>query len=388
MNGKHLPPACARSRTGAAVRAQTRQRSVRWLVALLATAAVAFALAHGSAHAQPAARALILPATAAESARYSITPHAPQAGVVRQKPVRVDAGALDDSHGAAATELQVELFDGQSVTITRDRLERRGPSDFTWLGKVRGHPNGFALLTVVDGRVSGMIEPGGVGRGARARYQILSSGDGSALLQEIDAAAFPDDHPGGGEAVAPDASGQSADLATASSTDGTTVQADGTSTIDVMIVYSNQTAVAAGSAIGAQAQQAIDTANLVYANSGITTRLRLVYAGPANYDESGDFSTDLNRLTGTSDGYMDGVHALRGQYGADLVSLFIENGQYCGMGWIGPSAAYAFSVVNRGCASGNYSFPHELGHNFGARHDTYVDAATTPYAYGHGWVDV
>ena len=63
-----------------------------------------------------------------------------------------------------------------------------------------------------------------------------------------------------------------------------------------MIVYSNQTAAAAGAAIGAQASRPIDTTNLVYANSGITTRLRLVYAGPAGYDESGDFVTELNRL--------------------------------------------------------------------------------------------
>ncbi len=125
----------------------------------------------------------------------------------------------------------------------------------------------------------------------------------------------------------------------------------------------------------------------MYANSGIALRLRLVYAGPANYAESGDFNTDLSRLTSAADGYMDSVSALRETYGADLVSLFVENGQYCGMGWIGPNAGYGFTVVNRGCASGNLSFPHEIGHNFGARHDTYVDAATTPYAYGHGYVN-
>jgi hypothetical protein len=105
------------------------------------------------------------------------------------------------------------------------------------------------------------------------------------------------------------------------------------------------------------------------------------------YDESGDFPTDLNRLTNGGDGYMDNVPSLRDTYGADLVSMFVENGQYCGYGWIGPSASYAFTVVNRGCASANYSFPHELGHNLGARHDPYVDASTTPYAYGHGYVD-
>jgi len=58
------------------------------------------------------------------------------------------------------------------------------------------------------------------------------------------------------------------------------------------------------------------------------------------------------------------------------------------MKWRTAEAFPGFSVINRGCASGNYSYPHELGHNFGARHDTYVDSSTTPYAYGHGWVDV
>jgi hypothetical protein len=149
-----------------------------------------------------------------------------------------------------------------------------------------------------------------------------------------------------------------------------------------MVVYSNQTAAAAGSAIGAQIQQAVDTANTVYANSGITTRLRLVSSQQVSYDESGDFPTDLNWLSSNA-----GVASLRNTYGADLVSMIVESMQYCGYGWIGPSSSYGFTVVNRSCASGNYSFPHEIGHNFGARHDTYVDSSSSPYPYGHGYVD-
>ena len=158
--------------------------------------------------------------------------------------------------------------------------------------------------------------------------------------------------------------------------------ADTGATIDVMVVYSNQTAVAAGSGIGSQIQHAVDTANAVYANSGITTRLRLVQYAQVNYNESGDYPTDLNWLSTNS-----GVVSLRNTYGADLVSMFVESSQYCGYGWIGPSVSYAFTVINRGCSSGNYSFPHEIGHNFGARHDTYVDSSTSPYAFGHGYVD-
>ena len=388
MNVRRFPPPPTRPRATAGA---PPRRSAWGFLALLAAGAALVAFMNAPAHAQAAARSLVLPATAAENARYALTARKPEPGVVRQRPVGIDLGALDDSLGATPAELRVDLFDSRSLTLAKDTLERRGAGNFTWRGKVQGHPNGFALLTVVNGRISGTIELADVGRGTHVRYQIQSTNDGLTLLREIDPSSFPDDHPGGGEPVAPDATLKSAVRAGADKTvapDGTVAKADTAATIDVMVVYSNQTAAAVGTGIGAQVQQAIDTANLVYANSGITTRLRLVYAGPANYDESGDFATDLSRLTGTTDGYMDGVHALRDQYGADLVSLFVENPQYCGYGWVGPSAGYAFSVVNRGCASGNYSFPHELGHNFGARHDSYVDPSTTPYTYGHGWVDV
>lgn len=117
-----------------------------------------------------------------------------------------------------------------------------------------------------------------------------------------------------------------------------------------MIVYSDQAATAAGGGIGAQVQYAVDRANLAYANSGIATRLRLVHSGPAGYSESGDFSTDLNRLTNVGDGYMNNVDALRNTYAADVVSLFIENAAYCGLGYVYSDASTAFTVVNRGCS--------------------------------------
>lgn len=371
------------------VRVSQRPGLGRWLaIALFVAAALALPK---PAHAQVGPQRLLLQATTAEEARYSLRARPATPGVARQKPVALDVRQFVDRQKATAADLHVELFDAQSVTLTPERLERRADGNYTWHGKLKDHPNGFALITVVDGQVSGMIDLGE--GGARSRYRLQSTADGLTLLQEIDAATFPEDHPGAAELVAPTpvmapSGGIVGGQSTGNLADAFIAKADTAATIDVMIVYSNQTAASAGTAIGAQAQQAVDTANLVYANSGITTRLRLVYAGPANYDESGDFTTDLNRLTSGTDGYMDNVAALRETYGADLVSLFVENPQYCGLGWIGPSAGYAFTVVNRSCASSNLSFPHELGHNFGARHDTYVDAATTPYAYGHGWVDI
>ncbi|HEX4885316.1 MAG TPA: BACON domain-containing carbohydrate-binding protein, partial [Casimicrobiaceae bacterium] len=215
----------------------------------------------------------------------------------------------------------------------------------------------------------------------RKSYRIQPQPDGH-WLQELDPAAFPPDHPEGEDGLqAPRVDKLVQGKATGD------IALDTGSTIDLLVVYSTQTATAAGTAIGSQIQAAVDRANLAYANSGIAMRVRLVHHAAAGYSETGNFSTDLQRLAGTSDGYMDTVHALRNTYGADLVSMFIESGAACGIGYIGPSSTAAFTVVSRGCASSNLSLAHEIGHNFGARHDPYMDASTSPYAYGHGHVN-
>ena len=339
---------------------------------------------------QPAARAPILLSTPAASAVGRAT--AQDRWVARQRPVAVAFQYLDPQSTSAASRLDVELFDGRMVTLLRDRVEQRGPGNYTWHGKVEGQDAGGAVLTVVNGRIAGSITLFDQGTRTADSYQIESRADGSLSLRHLNPNGFPPDHPPGADNYrAPRTAAQPTNDAGATTAAGDssalTAAADTGSTIDVMVVYSNQTATAAGTAIGAQIQQAVDRANTAYANSGISMRLRLVHYEAANYSESGNFSTDLNRLTSATDGFMDNVHSLRNTHGADLVSLFIENTQYCGIAWIGPSAGNAFSVINRGCASGNLSYAHELGHNFGARHDTYVDSATTPYRYGHGLTD-
>ena len=336
----------------------------------------------------PAGLPMLLAAPAADSVRAAEKARPAERGVARQRPVAVAFEHLDPPSGNVPARIGVELFDGMIVVVDFVRIDRRGPGNYTWHGRVDGYDKSEAVLTVVDGNIAGTISLVDSAARIAATYQLQTNRDGTQSLRQIDQSGFPTDHPPGSEklrAPVPEKAAPRSSRGDIELKGGAVAAADTGATIDVMIVYSKQTAAAAGTAIGAQIQQAIDSANAAYANSGITTRLNLVHTAAVNYDESGDFNTDLNRLTSGSDGYMDEVATLRNTHGADLVSLFIENGQYCGLAWIGPSASYGFSVINRGCASGNLSFAHELGHNFGALHDPYVDPSTSPYAYGHGY---
>ena len=66
--------------------------------------------------------------------------------------------------------------------------------------------------------------------------------------------------------------------------------------------------------------------------------------------------------------------------------MIINQSDFCGLAdAIMATASTAFVVVYYDCATGYYSFAHELGHLMGARHDENHDATTTPFAYGHGY---
>jgi hypothetical protein len=61
----------------------------------------------------------------------------------------------------------------------------------------------------------------------------------------------------------------------------------------------------------------VELTNEAYENSQIYARMCLVYRGEVTYNENGTYSDHISRLTNSTDGIIDGVHALRDTYRAD-----------------------------------------------------------------------
>lgn len=155
--------------------------------------------------------------------------------------------------------------------------------------------------------------------------------------------------------------------------------------IRVMVHYTSAAASASGNISGI-IDLAVAETNQGYTNSGVAIDLILAHKSQVTYTESTNFTTNLTRYRSTSDGYMDSIHTTRNSVAADVGVLIVNASSYCGLAsGIGSSSSTAFAAVYWDCATGYYSFGHEIGHLQSARHDPANDGTLTPYAYGHGY---
>jgi peptidyl-Asp metalloendopeptidase len=305
----------------------------------------------------------------------------PSGVVLRQHAVRINTGVLKEAMKPGAL-INFNLFPDTACTGMVETVETRGETGFTLVGHVQGKDvSNFVLVG------NGDVVVMNVRPGSQGLTQVRYLGDGIHVVRQVDENLFPPcentaAHVIRNSAVAADVRPQ-----------GGRQVADLGDVIDVMVIYTPAARIAAGgtNAIQALITLAFTESNTAYQQSLINPRIRLVYQQEIAYTESGSFSTDLSRVTNPSDGYMDEVLGLRNTYGADLVSLWIDNSASCGIGWLMGSLSPAFesngySVVYWSCATGYYSFAHEMGHNMGCQHDV-GNAAGQPglYSYSYGW---
>ena len=151
--------------------------------------------------------------------------------------------------------------------------------------------------------------------------------------------------------------------------------------VDLMVAYTTSAKSSEGfssdSEVEAYVQNAISESNLCFLNSKVNAAIRLVHLVEVDYTETQDPSTDLDRSTNPSDGYLDQLHTIRDQYGADLVTLLVSEGDGT-LGGIANSMSYpsldfedrGFNVVVMDqIGAPSYSLLHEIGHNMGCTHN-------------------
>ncbi len=285
--------------------------------------------------------------------------------------------------------VDLELFDGKLLSVELTARGSARPGSARWFGS---WDEGRSSLTIAvqgdalaatlrDGDDLYRVLPVGAGR---SRLELT----GEFQLPGCEVHTAPGEGPGAN--AAEDGAGEQRRPQAGSSSTPIPIMST-FSSIDVLVAYTPQVKDASGGTNGTLAliDLAMSETNESYLNSGAGCVVRLVHTHEVSYTESGNNSTDLTRLWLPNDGFMDEVHDLRTQFGADAVSLLINSGNNCGSGFLmtvvsSAFQANAFSVTQRVCATGNLTFGHELGHNFGCAHNREdATVSSKPYAFGY-----
>lgn len=319
-------------------------------------------------------RESVTQALAADSSYWSLVGNPASAAI---ELVRAEPSVVDER----SAQIALEIEPGFTLRAHRTESYRTASGATVWAGVIENldvplaldpaafDPHNTAVLVRRGAQVTGNVRWDG------QLYQIRPLRSGGHAIVLADASRIPADHPPSAKNL------PIRRMATAPVSNAPTVD----TVITIMVHYTPASASAVGDILGL-IDLAVAESNQGYANSGVAIDLSLVHASQVSYTESGSFDTDLARYRGTSDGFMDAIHTTRDSVAADVGLLLINNTQYCGLAsGIGSTAATAFATAYWDCATGYYSFAHEVGHLQSARHDPRNDPSTTPYAYGHGY---
>ncbi|MBF0496987.1 MAG: hypothetical protein HQK58_10515 [Deltaproteobacteria bacterium] len=308
--------------------------------------------------------------------------------VMRVRPVKLNAEVLFPTKTSkkagrqAGKDILLNLFDDVVLTAVIDGVPsgRDNQSQVKEVtGRIKDVADSSVILVVVDGVMSGNITMPG------AFYQIRYLGGGIHAVYQIDQSAFPPELPP--QPVSPSLEKRDGPRDGKATDDG--------SQIDIMVVYTPAARMAAGgvTAMKSMINLAVTETNTGYGQSGVSQRVRLVHTAEVAYDETGfDWYTTLTSLTVPTTPAMTEVHSLRDAYAADIVVMLVKDAGFCGLSWLMtvPETSFssnAFSVVSSSCATGYYSFAHEMGHIMGSEHDRAHATNVPAYPYSFGYQD-
>ena len=298
--------------------------------------------------------------------------------------VRIDSGLSVNQGAWNQNAFDVNLPDGQRITLkaskryvseTAAEVVVASSSDLVNARSRRQLTSGDSVLVNNNGLITASIRHQG------KLYSVRSLESGQHLVMEVDESRMPVDHPEHEYAAILENAVES--RLNEMQPSGVSIAAN---TVITLLVNYTPSAKNAVSNINGLIDLAVAETNTGYSNSAVGITVQVAHRAQVNYTESSSMTTDRDRYASTSDGYMDEIHTQRNTYKADVGVLILNNSSSCGIAKaIGASATTAFAVVHHSCATGYYSFAHEIGHLQSARHDPAADPSTTPYAYGHGY---
>jgi len=264
---------------------------------------------------------------------------------------------------------------GQSFTRKGDDIDR-------WLGKLSAGADKVSF--VINGNnITGLIHH------ADQIYSVVPIGGGAHAVIEKNVSEFPEEHPSEPfqlEDNLEDSNKPSSDNQDESSEQSMQdQQPTHIHETSVMVIYTKKITEYMADP-QSFIELAIELSNDSFKAHKLEGRLKLVKTHQVDYTEQGNISVDLRHLVKPTDGVMDDIHQMRNNSQADLVVLLTNSQNYCGQAAnIMATENTAFAVVYHDCSNANLSFPHELGHLYGARHNKQVDSNSQPYVYGHGY---
>ena len=298
---------------------------------------------------------------------------------VRERFIEMDLSLLQAASLVPdAKRTIINLFDDVRPVAVFESQSKGTNGAWIWTARLEGDDDGDFVLVSTNGSVAATL------RWQDKLYKIDGTHLGGHVAWESDQTAYPECATGLAQSVHSHKSERGSK--------NSSVPTAGNPDIDVMVVYTAAARAAQGgtNAMNSLINLAVTETNQAYSASQVDQELILVHSAElSNYTSSSDFGTELGRLKSTNDGKMDEVHDWREQYGADLVCEIVSGSQYCGIAYLMTNVSHsfrssAFSVVARSCATGYYSFGHELGHNMGSTHDR-GNAGSGAYSYSFGF---
>ena len=303
----------------------------------------------------------------------------------------------DSAHSSTMViqrRLQLDLFDDLSLSAVAKNVYTRADGKTVWMGQIAGQPNSTVNIIADQQQFTANIRLQG------KIFQIRTQANGQLLVNHFAAPELISTDVLRSFNVGVQAKSQKQSQSSAAITpiqnsalplysneiDGFADKAD----VSVLVYYTNQALEAMPDLLNIIDLEFIET-NQAFENSNIDASVSI--AAKIAVDESpisGGLAFDeLSQKKGP----FSNIDVIRQKYHADLVHFYpLRLKDACGLayyaafpdGWSEREYGYGATAV---FCTGNLTTAHELGHNFGAAHDRYVEDGGTNAA-NYGYVDL